>query len=367
MTLSGMTSEIQSILNKKDPGYEDIVTLLKCDDEQASMLYRKAAETKEKYVGNKVYLRGLIEYSNICGKNCLYCGIRRDNHQINHYTITSEEVISAALLAHRMQFGSIAIQSGENTSKVFTENIESLIRTIRKLTNNELGITLSLGEQKKEIYQQWFEAGAHRYLLRIEASSIDLYRKVHPDDELHDYYKRLDCLKAIKETGYQTGTGVMIGLPHQTISHLADDIIFMRDFDIDMCGMGPFIEHSDTPLGKMGTDNLFLRERFGLTLRMIAILRIIMKDINIVASTAMQTIDPFGREKAINCGANIIMPNLTPDRYRANYRIYEGKPAYSEIDDQNVSGLNMELIPGAIIGLGAWGDATHFKSRRLKV
>ncbi len=150
------------------------------------------------------------------------------------------------------------------------------------------------------------------------------------------------------------------------MSHLADDLIFMRDFDIDMCGMGPFIEHSDTPLGARGTDNLFIKERFNLTLRMIAIIRIIMKDINIVASTAMQTIDPAGREKAIACGANVVMPNLTPARYRPGYQIYEGKPGFSEINENNISGLNFGLIPGTTLGLGIWGDTPHYSRRQAR-
>lgn len=358
-----MSSEINTILEKKDLEYDDIVALLRCDDEEATILYRKAAKIKEKYLGNTVYLRGLIEYSNICGKNCLYCGIRRDNRRIKRYRLSNNEVIDAALFAYKMNLGSIAIQSGENSSPAFADNIESLILKIRNLTDNRLGITLSLGEQDIEVYRRWYEAGAHRYLLRIEASSIELYKRVHPDDEMHDYYRRIECLRAIKDTGYQTGTGVMIGLPQQTLNDLADDIIFMRDFDIDMCGMGPFIEHSDTPLGIRGSSNLFLKERFGLTLRMIAILRVIMKDINIVASTAMQTVEPFGREKAIMCGANIIMPNITPDNYREDYKIYEGKPGYQVIDRNNVSGLDLNLIPGTSIGLDAWGDAAHFKAR----
>ncbi|MCA1741865.1 MAG: [FeFe] hydrogenase H-cluster radical SAM maturase HydE, partial [Bacteroidales bacterium] len=225
-------------------------------------------------------------------------------------------------------------------------------------------ITLSLGEQTRETYERWFDAGAHRYLLRVEAASEALYRRVHPDDDMHRYNRRLECLKMIQETGYQTGTGVMVGLPYQTMSHLADDIIFMRDFDIDMCGMGPFIEHSDTPLGVRGTDNLFIRERFNLTLRMIAIIRIIMKDINIVASTAMQAIDTAGREKAISCGANVVMPNLTPSRYRNGYKIYAGKPAFNEINETNISGLNFNLIPGTTLALGLWGDTPHY-SRRM--
>ena len=359
-----MSSGIASILDKKVHDRSDILAMLQCSEEEAHLLYRKAAAVRDRYVGNQVFLRGLIEYSNICGKNCLYCGVRRENHKIDRYTLSREEVLEAAMTAFRLNFGSIAIQSGENPSPAFIETIEELVRTIRVMTGNKLGITLSLGEQSRETYQRWFDAGAHRYLLRIEASSEALYKRVHPDDDMHRYHRRLDCLKLLQEAGYQTGTGVMVGLPYQTMSDLADDVIFMRDFDIDMCGMGPFIEHSDTPLGSRGADNLFLKERFNLTLRMIAIMRIIMKDINIVASTAMQTIDPAGREKAVACGANVVMPNLTPARYRAGYQIYEGKPAYREVDESNLSGLNFDLLPGTTLGLGLWGDTPHYGKRR---
>lgn len=359
-----MGDSIASVLGKANPDRSDILAMLQCNEEEAPLLYRRAAAVRDRYVGNHVYLRGLIEYSNICGKNCLYCGVRRDNVKIERYTMSREEVLEAAMTAYKLNLGSIAIQSGENSSNSIVETVEELVRSIRKMTDNRLGITLSLGEQSRETYQRWFDAGAHRYLLRIEASSEALYRRVHPDDDMHRYHRRLDCLKTIQETGYQTGTGVMVGLPNQTMSDLADDIVFMRDFDIDMCGMGPFIEHSDTPLGSRGTDNLFLNERFNLTLRMIAILRIIMKDINIVASTAMQTIDPAGREKAISCGANVVMPNLTPARYRSGYLIYEGKPGYREADESNVSGLNLDLLPGTTVELGIWGDTPHYGRRR---
>ncbi len=358
-----MATGLSSILEKKEYDRSDILAMLQCSEEESPILYRRAVTVRDRYIGNSIYLRGLIEYSNICGKNCLYCGIRRENHKVDRYTLTNDEVIEAALTAYRLNFGSIAIQSGENPSTAYVDNMEELIRTIRKLTRGQLGITLSLGEQTRETYQRWFNAGAHRYLLRIEAASEALYRRVHPDDDLHRYHRRLECLKIIQETGYQTGTGVMVGLPYQTMTHLADDLIFMRDFNIDMCGMGPFIEHSDTPLGARGTDNLFLKERFNLTLRMIAIIRIIMKDINIVASTAMQTIDPAGREKAISSGANVVMPNLTPDKYRPGYRIYEGKPGFNEINKTNISGLNFDLIPGTTLGLGVWGDTPHYNRR----
>jgi biotin synthase len=358
-----MTSGIASILDKKDLERSDILKPLQCDEEDATLLCRTAASIRNKYVGNVVYLRGLIEYSNICGKNCLYCGIRRENNKIERYILTNDEVLNAAMAAYQMNFGSIAIQAGENTSQAFADNIEYLIRTILKMTDGRLGITLALGEQNAETYQRWYDAGAHRYLLRIETSSQSLYRRVHPDDDMHRYNRRAECLKTLQDKGYQTGTGVMVGLPSQTLNDLADDIIFMRDFDIDMCGMGPYIEHSDTPLGRNGTDNLFLRERFNLTLRMIAIIRLIMKDINIVASTAMQSVDPLGREMAIGCGANVIMPNLTPSSYRDGYRIYAGKPGYNEIDESNISGLKLELLSGTRIGLGAWGDTPHYSKR----
>jgi biotin synthase len=358
-----MATGLASILDKKEHDRSDILAMLQCSEEEVPLLYRRAAAVRDRYLGNSIYLRGLIEYSNICGKNCLYCGIRRSNDKIERYTLTNEEVIEAALTAQRLKFGSIAIQAGENWSNAFIDNMEELIRTIIKLTNGQLGITLSLGEQSRETYQRWYEAGAHRYLLRIEAASEALYRKVHPEDEMHRYNRRIECLRIIQETGYQTGSGVMIGLPFQTMSHLADDIIFMRDFDIDMCGMGPFIEHSDTPLGASGAANLFLKERFNLTLRMIAIIRIIMKDINIVASTAMQAIDPSGREKAISSGANVVMPNLTPAKYRSGYQIYQGKPGFREVTSENISGLNLDLIPGTTLGLGVWGDTPHYSRR----
>jgi len=361
-----MGSGIASLLDKKILDRSDILDLLHASEEEAPLLYRRAAAVRDQYVGNHVFLRGLIEYSNLCGKNCLYCGVRRDNVLIERYTLTREEVLEAAMTAYKLNLGSIAIQSGENSSKAFVDTIEEIVSSIRKNTGGKLGITLSLGEQSRETYRRWYDAGAHRYLLRIEASSEALYRRIHPDDDMHRYQRRLECLKTIQDSGYQTGTGVMVGLPYQTMSDLTDDIIFMRDFDIDMCGMGPFIEHSDTPLGARGNDNLFLRERFNLTLRMIAIIRIIMKDINIVASTAMQTIDPAGREKAISCGANVVMPNLTPSRYRAGYQIYEGKPGYREVNESNVSGLNLDLIPGMAVGLGTWGDTPHYGRRLTK-
>ena len=195
--------------------------------------------------------------------------------------MTDEEIIHAAMFAYENNYGSIALQSGELENPNVTDRIEKLVREIKRLSDGKLGITLSVGEQTPDVYKRWFEAGAHRYLLRIETSNESLYRKIHPNNEAHDFNRRIACLKNLQNIGYQTGTGVMIGLPFQTIDDLAGDLLFMNDFDIDMCGMGPYIEHADTPLIKVSDNLLSLHQRFDLTLKMIAIIRIIMKNINI--------------------------------------------------------------------------------------
>lgn len=356
---------LHDILNQTSFSKQDIVTMLAVSGDDEKLLFAKAKEIKELEVGKKVYYRGLIEFSNICEKNCLYCGIRRDNKNIERFNLSDQEIINAALFAYKSNYGSFVMQSGEIQSPAFTDRIEHLLKEIKRQTNNELGITISLGEQTEETYQRWFNAGAHRYLLRIESSTKELYYKIHPNDEKHDFKTRLNCLKLLKKTGYQTGTGVMIGLPYQTLEHLADDIIFMRDFDIDMVGMGPFIEHIDTPLGHHGQNLLSLEERFKLSLRMIATLRIVMRDINIAAATALQAIDPIGREKAVKVGANIIMPNITPGMYRNNYKLYDNKPCIDEEPQDCVKCLDVRIqLADANIGYGEWGDSKHFGERQ---
>ena len=356
---------IKEILLKDDFSRDEIITLLSCRGEDRTLLFKKSTEIKEKYIGKKVWFRGLIEFSNICSKDCLYCGIRKGNKNLKRYSLTDGEILAAAKFAYDSKYGSIALQSGELESHQVTDRIENLLYKIKELSGGELGITLSVGEQDREVYQKWFDAGAHRYLLRIEATNEALYRKIHPENKKHDFKRRLGCLKSLQDIGYQTGTGVMIGLPFQTIDDLASDLIFMRDFNIDMCGMGPYIEHADTPLIEYATDLLPLAERFDLTLKMIAILRIMMKDINIVAATALQAIDPVGREKAVKIGANIIMPNITPGKYRSSYKLYDNKPCTDDSaeDCQSCLEIRVSLADTEII-YGEWGDSRHYDKRR---
>ena len=359
-----MYQTVEEILKQDNFSKEDLVTLLQSNKIDRNKIFTQAAKVKAEQVGKKVYYRGLIEMSNICSKNCYYCGIRLDNKSAERYDISDEEILDAVRFAHQSNYGSVVLQAGEISSPRFTKRISNLLKKIKDLSNNELGITISLGEQPEEVYQEWFDAGAHRYLLRIESSNPDLYYKLHPKNEKHDFEARLACLRSLQKVGYQTGTGVMIGLPFQTYEDLANDLFFMRDFDIDMCGMGPYIEHVDTPLYEFKNSLMPIKERFILTLKMISLLRIIMKDINIAAATALQAIDPIGREKAIKIGANIIMPNVTPGMYRDNYKLYENKPCTDEEAADCTNCMEMRIgITGDDIGYGEWGDSKHFKKR----
>ncbi len=362
------TMGVKEIIERERFGREEIVQLLDAEGEEKQLLFREAHEVKLREIGKQVHFRGLVEFSNICGKDCYYCGIRRSNREAQRYNLTDEQILDAARFAYENNYGSLVMQSGELESTAFTGRIEHLIREIKRLSDGKLGITLSMGEQEPEIYRKWFEAGAHRYLLRIETSNPELYKRYHPNDSLHDFARRLNCLKTLQRIGYQTGTGVMIGLPFQDTGHLADDLLFMKQFDIDMVGMGPYIEHQHTPLFRYRSELLPIGERFDLALKMIAILRILMKDINIAAATALQAIDPMGREKAVKVGANIIMPNITPGKFRNDYALYENKPCVDEEPEacKNCLDVRIQLADGEI-GYGEWGDSLHYNKRVHRV
>jgi biotin synthase len=355
----------EEILTNKEFDRAKISELLQLKGEERNVLLEAARKVKKENVGDKVYFRGLVEFSNICSKDCLYCGIRKSNEKVVRYNATDEEILAACRFARENRFGSVVLQSGEWSSAAFVKRVDNLLKEIKKFSNNELGITLSCGEQSLETYKRWFESGAHRYLLRIEASNRELYYKIHPDNEKHSYEKRVEALHFLREAGYQVGTGVMIGLPFQTYENLAGDLLFFKKTDIDMCGMGPYIEHGHTPLYQYRDQLKTKQERFDLALNMIAVLRLLMPDINIAAATALQAIDPAGREKALTVGANVIMPNLTPCDYRKEYLLYEDKPCLDEDADlcRNCLEARIELA-GSEIGYNEWGDSKHFFRRK---
>lgn len=349
------------ILQNQEFTRAELVQLISSEGDERLQLFQQAQTVKLKTIGNKVYFRGLIEFSNICAKDCLYCGIRKSNEKVIRYEATDDEILEACRFAWVNRFGSVVLQSGELSSPAFVKRVDLLLRKIKKLSNGELGITLSCGEQTIETYRQWRKSGAHRYLLRIESSNPELYRKIHPENDFHSFDRRLQALKDLKTTGYQVGTGVMIGFPFQTIEDLADDLLFLKQMDVDMVGMGPYIEHEDTPLYEFRNWIKTKQERFDLALKMVATLRLLMPDINIAAATALQAIDPSGREKALTIGANILMPNLTPCDYRKEYQLYEDKPCLDEDAElcRNCLEARIELA-GCEIGYGEWGDSKHY-------
>jgi biotin synthase len=355
-------SHVAEILKEPGWGKDKILGLLNLQEKSdIQELLRTAEETRNLTIGNKVFFRGLIEYSNRCAKNCYYCGIRAENNKAFRYEISDDEVIEAARFAHENNYGSIVLQSGERSDKKFTDHISELIKKIHSATNNELRITLSCGEQSEEVYREWYELGVKRYLLRIEASNPELYKKIHPDNANHSYEKRLESIKILVKTGYQAGTGVMIGLPFQTTDDLASDLMFICNSGVHMVGMGPYIEHEETPLFKYRNMLLSPGKRVEFSLKMIAILRLMRPSINIASTTALQTLDPMGREKGLRAGANVIMPNITPVKYKKNYDLYEGKPCLDDEPDECSTCLENRIkMAGCEVAYGNWGDSKDY-------
>ena len=310
---------------------EELTSLLLHAEPEA--LFRAAYEVKLRTIGKRVSLRGLIEMGNLCSKDCLYCGIRKSNRNTARFQLDEDSVVRMAKWAYDAHYGSIAIQSGEIESEAHTALIERILLRIRDLSGGKLGVTLSLGEQTEEVFRRWREAGAHRYLLRIEESNPRLYAQLHPAG--HDFARRSGCLDLLRKLDYQVGSGVMIGLPGQTEEDLANDILFFAEKDLDMIGMGPWLPHPETPMGKDFADTPeFRKKQLDLGLRMVAVTRLYLHNVNIAATTALQTLAPDGRERGLLAGANVIMPNVTDTQYRANYQLYTGKPSLDENSDE---------------------------------
>ena len=331
------------------------------DPDALRELYAQAYAVKQEHVGTKVFYRGIIEFSNVCEKDCFYCGIRRSNENVKRYVVADDDAVAAATWAWEQNYGSIVLQAGERQDDAFTSQVENLLLRISEATHGELGVTLSLGEQSPSVLKRWRAAGSKRYLLRIETTNPKLYGTLHPED--HHFEARLQCLKDLRDLDYQVGTGVMIGLPGQTSEDLANDIQFFQDNDIDMIGMGPYIPHAQTPMGDSLPDFDKARQlQRGLT--MIALTRLALRDVNIAATTALQALDPQGRERGLEAGANIIMPNLTDTKYRDGYQLYDGKPCL----DEN-AGMCRFCLEGRItsvgetVGYGEHGDSPHYLKR----
>lgn len=294
----------------------EIIDILK-DDSQNDWLFSLANKTRHEYVGDAVHLRGLIEFSNICKRTCKYCGLRCENKDLDRYRIEPDDIVLYAKKAVEMGYRTVVLQSGED--KFYTKDI--LCDVIKRIKNLDVALTLSIGERSFDEYKAFKDAGADRYLIRIETSDRDLYKQMHPN---MDFDNRVRCLKDLKKLGYEVGSGCLVGLPNQTVESLADDILFFKEIGADMIGIGPFIAHPYTPLKNAKNGD------FTLALKVMALTRLVLKDINIPATTAMETLNPKGRIIALQSGANVVMPNVTTTEFRAKYEIYPGKICINE-------------------------------------
>ncbi|SEA58131.1 biotin synthase [Pseudobutyrivibrio sp. ACV-2] len=274
-----------------------------------------ACDYQKQYYQNKVFIRGLVEFSNYCRNNCLYCGIRRDNKNCERYRLRIEEIIKCANEGYDLGFRTVVLQGGEDFA-YSDEDMCHIIREIKK-AHPDMVITLSIGERDRASYEAYYQAGAGRFLLRHETANPALYAKLHPKELSWEH--RMNCLKDLKDIGYQVGAGFMVQSPGQTNYDLAMDLKFVEEFKPDMCGIGPFISHKDTPFAKENSGTLEM------TLFLISLMRLIYPQMLIPATTALGTIDAKGREKGIQAGANVLMPNLSPVSVRKKYSLYDNK------------------------------------------
>lgn len=313
--MDSMKNLLDRLYLENDLTKEELAFLLRnLDAPHKEILFDYALQTRRRYYGNRVYMRGLIEFSNLCRQNCLYCGLRAQNPKVARYRLSAEEILECCREGYELGYRTFVLQSGEDPW--FTaEKLAALVAAIKQQWP-DTAVTLSVGERSREEYQLLFDAGADRYLMRHETASRHLYEMLHPG---MNFDNRRKCLQVLKEIGYQVGAGFMTGLPGQTADYLAEDLRFLKELDPEMIGIGPFIPHSETPLKdeKGGTVED--------TLVLLALARLMVPQCLLPATTAMGTLNPQGRELALKAGANVVMPNLTPTREREKYQLYENK------------------------------------------
>ena len=325
----------------------ELIALLE-DDGNLDAISAAADRVRHKFVGDEVHLRALIEFSNFCKNNCCYCGLRRDNKKLTRYRLNENMIFNLAEYAvKQMGLKTIVLQSGED---MFFD-CDKMCAIIRKIKTLDTALTLSIGEKEAKEYKAYKEAGADRYLLRIETSDKALYESVHPN---MSFENRIRCLHDLKSLGYELGTGCLVGLPHQTSRHLAGDILFFKEIEADMIGIGPYIPHPQTPLRNEKGGDLMK------AVKVMALTRLLLPTINIPATTAMETLAPNGQAKALRSGANVIMPNAADIGTRRRYDIYPGKTPQEPSEDARSEAIEKILRLGRTLGQG-YGTSRHLK------
>ncbi len=365
-----------ALLGQTEFSPDDLLRLLSATNpEDCEALYAKAFARTTAVHGNTIFFRGLIEISNICTYDCRYCGIRKSNRNAVRYTLDKNEILEAARYALKAGYGSVALQSGERDDARFVAFIEEVLAAIHEMSVREFGIangcgmTLSFGEQTRQTYERWAEASGNRsalrYLLRIETSNEALFAHLHAGrgSAQKTLSARFEALRLLRETGYQVGTGVMIGIPGQSAEDLVRDILTFKALDVDMLGMGPYlVSHG----GDMINEGMMPREPLlRLTRNMLAATRLALPTVNIAAATALETLQPGARSLGVLSGCNVMMPNVTPQRTRAAYQLYDNKQGTESEPESNVA-LEEELvrITGRTIARNRFGSSAHFRARQ---
>ncbi len=319
----------QNILEK-----EQFVQLLSSySAEDMSFAQELARQTALKHFDNKIYIRGLIEFTNICKQNCLYCGLRAENGNASRYRLTKEDIMECCRMGYELGFRTFVLQGGEDPH--FSDELVCDIVKSIKAEFPDCAVTLSIGEKSRDTYQKFFDAGADRYLLRHETANAEHYSRLHPENL--SLASRKECLFNLKDIGFQTGCGFMVGSPFQTFETLAEDLLFIHELQPQMVGIGPFVPHKDTPFGNEPRGSLEL------TLFLLALVRIMQKNVLLPSTTALGTIHPEGREMGILSGANVVMPNLSPLSVRKKYMLYDGKISTDEEAAEGVEALKERM------------------------
>lgn len=341
--------------------------LLEEDPFRLEQLWHMANFVRENSVGNAVHLRGLIEFSNRCARNCMYCGLRAANGNVTRYSLSERDLLGCVGVALELGIGTVVMQSGEGV----TLETETLLRFFRYVTNEKkLALTLSVGELTKEEFFKFKEAGVNRYLLRFETSNRELYNHIHPAKIGVSQNDRIAILKMMRAMQFEVGSGVMVGVPGQTVDDLVNDLLLFQELDLDMVGLGPYMPHPGTPLAlefESARNTYVCANREMLTYKMLALTRILLPDANIPSTTALATLNPLdGRVNGLKRGANVLMPNITPQKYRSDYNIYPEKAGSNMGPDDSYSAAIKAIeLAGRTVGTGK-GDSLRYIARGAK-
>lgn len=343
----------EKLVTEHDLSEEELLYLLEHRQEVASFLQEQAQKLSQEVFGKEIYIRGLMEISNICKNDCYYCGIRKSNRKAERYRLTEEEILEACRAGYALGFRTFVLQGGEDMW-YDDDRLCHLVSAIRK-NHPDCAITLSVGERSRESYEKLFAAGANRYLLRHETATVSHYDMLHPADM--DFANRMRCLQDLKEIGYQVGCGFMVGSPHQTLEHLVKDLRFLKEFQPHMVGIGPFLSQKDTPFAhyENGSGEM--------TLFLLAVIRLLLPKVLLPSTTALRTLLPPGKEWGIVYGANVIMPNLSPMEARKKYTLYDNKRIMGTEAAEQIEWLKKELADMGYTVAISRGDSPMMKEQ----